>query len=136
MKKIATFIIIGLIAASCASTKDKDVKNPFDALTLKETLKEGMTSQTEIVQTFGAPDMSTEDSKTKEDVWIYSKHKNESESNGFRTGALAFLPGMYSLVGGVIDSDKSESTSKTTTLTLVFNKNKKLKTYQLTKVRI
>ncbi len=135
MNRIAKLLVIGLIATSCASTKDKDVKNPFDALTLKETLQEGKTSQVEIVQAFGAPDITTEDSG-KQDVWIYSKHKSETESSGFRTGALAFLPGVYSLVGGVIDSDKSETGSKTTTLTLVFDKKKKLKNYQLTKVRI
>ncbi len=67
MNRIAKLLVIGLIATSCASTKDKDVKNPFDALTLKETLQEGKTSQVEIVQAFGAPDITTEDSG-KQDV--------------------------------------------------------------------
>lgn len=134
MKKFMTAVSIALLVTSCAST-EKNEKNPFDALTLKETLKEGKTSQTEVVQTFGAPDITTEDT-TKNDVWIYSKHKNESSSNGISAGALAFLPGMLSLVGGAVDADKSESSSKTVTLTLLFDKNKKLKSYQLTKIRI
>lgn len=135
MKKITTLLAIALLAVSCASNDKKDEKNPFDALTLKEVLKEGTTSQTDIVKTFGAPDITTEDS-SKNDVWIYSKHSNESERSGFVAGAATFLPGMWSLVGGAIDGDKSESSSKTVTLTLAFDKRKTLKAYQLTKVRI
>lgn len=135
MKKITVLLAIAFLAVSCASNDKKDEKNPFDALTLKEALKEGTTSQTDIVKTFGAPDITTEDS-SKNDVWIYSKHTNESERNGYVAGAAAFLPGMWSLVGGAIDGDKSESSSKTVTLTLSFDKKKTLKAYQLTKVRI
>lgn len=135
MKQITTLLTIALLAVSCASNDKKNEKNPFDALTLKEVLKEGKTSQAEVIQTFGAPDITTEDS-SKNDVWVYSKHKNESESSGYVAGAAAFLPGMWSLVGGAIDGDKSESSSKTVTLTLSFDKKKTLKAYQLTKVRI
>jgi outer membrane protein assembly factor BamE (lipoprotein component of BamABCDE complex) len=136
MKNFMKLISIALIVSACA-TNDKTAKekNPFDALTLKETLTEGKTSQAEIAQTFGAPDITTEDT-SKNDVWIYSKHNSSSENNGFRTGALAFLPGMLSVVGGMVDSEKSETSSKTVTLTLSFDKNKKLKNYRLTKVRI
>lgn len=136
MKRLFILITIAFISVSCASNDKKNEKNPFDALTLKETLKEGETTQLEIIQAFGAPDMSTEDSKTKQDVWVYSKHAGNYESSGISGGALAFLPGPLSLVGGMVDHDKSEHTSKTTTLTLVFTKQKKLKSYHLTKVRI
>lgn len=135
MKKITALLAITLLAVSCASNDKKDEKDPFDALTIKEVLKEGKTSQAEVAKAFGAPDITTEDS-SKNDVWIYSKHKNESERNGFVAGGVAFLPGIWSLVGGAVDGDKSESSSKTVTLTLSFDKKKTLKTYQLTKVRI
>jgi len=121
--------------ASCASNDSKNEKNPFDALTLKEVLVEGKTTQADILTHFGAPDMTAEDA-SKNDLWVYSKHKNESESNGIAGGALAFLPGPFSLAGGMISNDKSESASKTVTLTLYFNKQKKLKNYSLTKIRI
>lgn len=123
------------MAVSCASNEKKEEKNPFDALTLKEVLQEGKTSQMEVVQAFGAPDITTEDT-TKNDVWVYSKHKNESQSNGYAAGAIAFLPGVWSAVGRMMDREKQESSSKTVTLTLVFNKKKVLSSYQLTKVRI
>ncbi|AUN96856.1 hypothetical protein C0V70_01790 [Bacteriovorax stolpii] len=135
MKNLMITISIALILTSCASSSKKEEKNPFDALTLKETLKEGLTTQTEVLKAFGAPDITTED-KTKQDVWVYSKHNVASESNGYAVGALAFLPGPFSLAGGVLDGDKSETSSKTITLTLVFNKKKILKDYSLTKVRI
>ena len=136
MKKITALLAIALLAVSCASNeKNKDEKNPFDALTLKEVLQEGKTTQADVAIAFGAPDITTEDS-SKNDVWIYSKHKNESERNGFVAGGVAFLPGIWSLVGGALDGDKSESSSKTVTLTLSFNKQKTLTAYQLTKVRI
>ncbi len=135
MKTFMTMISIALITVSCASNSKKEEKNPFDALTLKETLKEGITSQAEVLKIFGAPDITTED-KTKQDVWVYSKHNTASETNGYGAGALAFLPGPLSAVGGFLDGEKNESASKTVTLTLVFNKKKILKDYALTKVRI
>lgn len=135
MKMLLIILSISLLTASCASNPKKEEKNPFDALTLKETPKEGVTSQTEILKTFGAPDITSED-KSKQDVWVYSKHNTSSESNGFAAGALAFLPRPLSLVGGVLDGEKSEVASKTVTLTLVFNKKKVLKDYYLTKVKI
>ena len=136
MRTVLSMVMLTAICTSCASSNKKDEKNPFDALTLKETLHEGKTSQIDVIQAFGAPDMSTEDSETKQDVWVYSKHSSARESNGMGLGALAFLPGPLALVGGSLDSDKSETTSKTTTLTLIFTKQKKLKSYHLTKVRI
>ena len=135
MNKILPLLFIAILTVSCASKEKKTEKNPFDAITLKEVLKEDKTSQAEIIKAFGAPDITTEDT-SKQDVWVYSKHKNESSNNGFSTGGLAFLPGMFSVVGGMIDGGKAETSSNTVTLTLVFKKNKILKTYQLTKVRI
>lgn len=135
MKKIMSLLSIALLVVSCASNDKKDEKNPFDALTLKEVLQEGKTSQAEIAKAFGAPDILTEDS-SKNDVWIYSKHKDESDRSRYGVGGAALLPGMWSLVGGALSSGKSESSSKTTTLTLEFDRKKTLKSYQLMKVRI
>lgn len=56
MKNLIALISIALLAVSCASA-DKTEKNPFDTITLKETLVEGKTSQTKIAQVFGAPDI-------------------------------------------------------------------------------
>jgi hypothetical protein len=135
MKMITALLTLALLATSCASNEKKDEKNPFDAVTLKEVLQEGKTTQMDVIKVFGGPDITTEDN-SKQDVWVYSKHKNESKSNGIGAGAVAFLPGIWSLVGANIDQDKSESSSQTITLTLHFDRSKKLKNYLLTKVRI
>ena len=51
----------------------------------------GKTTQAQLIETFGAPDMVTEDG-SKEDIWAYNQRKSESSNSGISSGMLAFLP--------------------------------------------
>ena len=126
-----TFLLTG-----CASTEKTKEKNPFDAITLKENLIEGKTTQTQVLETFGAPDMTLEDER-KEDVWTYSRSKYESETDRAGISALAvFLPGPLAAIGGSVDNETYESSSKMITVTLKFNKKKILKSYTISKSKV
>lgn len=137
MKSICmTFFTLSFLLTSCASTEKTKEKNPFDAITLKENLVEGKTTQGQVLETFGAPDMTLEDEK-KEDIWTYSRSKYESETDRSSIGALSvFLPGPLSLVGGSLDNEKYESSSKMITVTLRFNRKKVLKSYSISKSKV
>lgn len=132
-----TFSLLSLLLlASCATESEKNTKNPFDALTLKENLIEGKTSQTEMLATFGAPDMVTE-SSAKEDVWTYNQVKRESSGGTIGGGVLGWLPGSAAALADVYGNvRKDESSSKSVTLMVFFNKKKILRYYTLNKVKM
>lgn len=135
MKKFITITLLALLT-SCASTDKANEKNPFDAITLKENLHEGKTTQIQIIETFGAPDITTQD-ENKNDSWTYAKSKTEREGLGIGTGALAmFLPGPLALVGANVNHEKSSTSSKTVTVTMTFDQNKILKGYTISKSKI
>lgn len=124
------------MVASCASQQEKDFKNPFDPITLKETMLEGKTTQTQMLQVFGAPDIVTEGS-SKEDVWTYSQMKHKSKGSDISADIFGFLPiPMIALAGVGGGLSKSESGSKSVTLMVFFDKKKVLKSYQLNKVKM
>lgn len=132
-KNFIVFTTVALTLLSCASENKTPEKNPFDALTLKQNLIEGKTTQLQVLEVFGAPDITLENNK-KEDVWTYSRSKQESESLGGGVGALAaFIPGPLALIGGNVDASKSETSSKMITVTLRFDRKKILKNYSITK---
>ena len=136
MNKFLSLAISLILAVSCASQSEKDTKNPFDPSTLKENLVEGKTTQTQMMQTFGAPDMVTEDS-SKEDVWTYSQTKHVSNGSNLNSGITAFLPIpmlAWADIGGGVSNN--ESASKSVTLMVYFNKKKVLKSYQINKVKL
>lgn len=125
-----------LLLVSCASESTTNIKNPFNALTLKENLIEGKTTQTQMLQAFGAPDIVTE-SSSKEDIWTYSQVKRESTGGSVGAGLLGFIPVAGVPLAGIYGSvNKDESSSKTVTLMVYFDKKKVLKSYSLNKVKI
>jgi outer membrane protein assembly factor BamE (lipoprotein component of BamABCDE complex) len=136
MKKFISLSLSLVLAVSCASQSEKNTKNPFDPLTLKENLLLGKTTQAQLMETFGAPDMVTEDG-SKEDIWAYNQRKSESSNSGISSGMLAFLPiaplAAFDIGGSL---GKRESGTKSTTLMLYFDKKKVLKNYNLQKVKI
>ncbi len=124
-----------LVIASCSSTPEKDTKNPFDPITLKENLIEGKTTQTQMLQAFGAPDMITEDS-SKEDVWTYSQTKQESKGSNIGAGLFGFMPiPVASLIDLNGSLSKNETSSKSISLIVCFDKKKIVKNYRLNKMK-
>jgi len=83
------------------------------------TLKKGVTTKTEVLETFGAPNITTIDAKGRE-VWTYQKHGSVQESSQSSTyGTLIFF-------GGSAKTSGFEDSSRTMTLIIKFDNNDKV----------
>jgi outer membrane protein assembly factor BamE (lipoprotein component of BamABCDE complex) len=80
-------------------------------------LKVGETTQTEVLETFGAPNITSMDG-SGEEVWTYQRQATVSQSSS-RSGYWTIV-----LAGGGRSSSGSETTSRTMTLIIKFDENK------------
>lgn len=86
------------------------------------TLRVGQTSQSEVLETFGGPNITTIDGQGQE-VWVYDRHATVSmdKNSGFSIGMLVGAGG-----GGVgggaglgFGKSKSKSSQSSRTMTLI-----------------
>ena len=93
------------------------------------TLKVGETSQLQILEAFGAPNITTLDGSGAE-VWIYDRHATVSAStnSSFSIGILGGLGGGGGGAGGGLGfgKNKAKASQSTRTMTLIikFNEQK------------
>ena len=125
-----------LFATSPAMARDRDTNpNMLTQGMVSMTLKVGETSQYEVLQTFGGPNISTLDGQGRE-VWVYDRQATVSyeKSSGFSIGMLLGAAG-----GGVgggaglgfgSSKSKSEQSSRTMTLIIKFGPDKKVVDFQ------
>lgn len=115
---IAASTLVG--CASPPSSMDSTVPNsPFTHGNVQLTLKKGVTTQAEVLETFGAPNVATVDSDGNE-VWTYQKNATVSKTN--ENSAY----GTVILFGGRSSSSGFEQSSRTVTLILKFDASKKV----------
>lgn len=110
-----------LLAASCTTSQSSmDTKNsPFTHGNVQLRLEKGVTTQAEVLETFGAPNVATTDSSGNE-VWTYQKHATiakSSEVGGYGTVILLGLRG---------GTSGFEQSSRTMTLIIKFGPDKKV----------
>jgi hypothetical protein len=115
-----------LVLAGPAVAKKSD-ESPDSANTLTHgmaqmTLKVGKTSQLEVAEAFGAPNITTLDAQGQE-VWIYDRQATVSSSkeSGFSIGMLLGAGGGSVAGGGGLGfgSSKSKATQSQRTMTLI-----------------
>jgi len=115
---MALFSLVG--CASNLSSKENAAPNsPFTHGNVQLTLKKGVTSQAEVLETFGAPNVATVDSEGNE-VWTYQKNATVSTSRD----SAAY--GTVILAGGRTSTSGFEQSSRTMTLILKFDATKKV----------
>ena len=128
MKRIFITLVIGvLLLSGCATTQSTDLSNtkpsPFTHGNVQLTIKKGVTTQTELLENFGPPNIATIDSSGNE-VWTYQKHATVSkstESNAYGTVIL------FGASGGTSGFEQS---SRTMTLIIEFDKMKKVSDFK------
>jgi outer membrane protein assembly factor BamE (lipoprotein component of BamABCDE complex) len=136
-RTVAAFMLASAVATS-AIAKDRDQDNSQNTLThgmAQMTLHVGLTTQAEVLETFGAPNITTLDGQGQE-VWVYDRQATVSSvgTSGFSIGML--LGGAGSAVGGVgglgFGSSKSRasSTQRTMTLIIKFGSDKKVSDFR------
>ncbi len=124
MKKLF-FVIVALVSISCSSSKPSQTK--INSLEVSDKLKKGETTQAQVLENFGAPDVVE---KTSEgDMWGYNRTASENESVGGGVSHYLTSAALWNFTGMGINGDKSSSSTKTASLILHFNGKKILRNY-------
>ncbi len=123
MKKLLA-LFSSLTLAACMGTTP--VGEPLSTSNLTSgqvslTLKKNITSQAEVVETFGAPNLVTQNADGEE-VWTYQR--NATVSNSVSNSSYATII----LLGGSSKSSGFEQSSRTMTLIIKFKEIKGVKT--------
>lgn len=116
---VKSLIAAALVISFPAMAKDR--KPPDDPNTLTHgmvqmTLRVGQTTQAEILETFGAPNITTIDASGQE-MWVYDRHATVTtdSSGGFSIGLGGIVGGGDGGGAGILGFGKSKSKSETST---------------------
>ncbi|MDD5044063.1 MAG: hypothetical protein PHH69_06620 [Candidatus Omnitrophica bacterium] len=119
MKKILLVGLLGFFAMGCASVQPAQKSNLTVGM-VNKTIVKGQTTQNDILQTFGAPNIITKNKSGKE-VWTYDKvSSGSSGTSGYGTVLIAG-------VGG----SSSSTSSQAFTLMITFNDNSVVEDYSM-----
>jgi uncharacterized protein YcfL len=109
MKKIIFLLSVSLLLSGCASVQPIEKSRLTPGMVKKEIIK-GVTTQNEILEVFGAPNIITK-SKSGNEVWTYDKVSVEKGTSD--------VYGTILIVGGV--GSRSSISTKTFTLMIEFD---------------
>ena len=118
-KNLVVAVVLALVSG-CVSTQTTPVTARNSALThgnVQMNLKVGETTQTQVLETFGAPNITSIDGSEQE-VWTYQRHATvtqQSSANGYWTILLA---------GSDTHASGFEQTQRTMTLIINFDAKK------------
>jgi hypothetical protein len=90
---------------------------------VKHTIEKGRTTQADIVEIFGPPDLVTR--RNDMDVWTYDKTRYEVQSSS----------GYLTVIVAGIGGEKTQSSSTSTMLIVYFDGNDVVSDYKLSVVR-
>ena len=125
---ISAAIIVTSLSVS-AFAKDKEEPNALTHGMVQMTLKVGQTTQAEIIENFGGPNITTIDGSGQE-MWVYDRHATVSydKQSGFSIGLFAGGGGGGVGGGGGLGfgskKSKSSTNSRAMTLIIKFDANK------------
>ena len=113
-------VACALLLSACATTAPAPVDQRNSALThgnVQMNLQVGRTTQAEVLETFGAPNITTIDGAGNE-VWSYQRHATVTQQSGGSSywTVVLFGSGQY--------ADGFQQTNRTITLIIKFNKNR------------
>lgn len=125
MKKNLLFFLpllfVVFLISGCATSGFKEMSNTnLTAGKVKMEIKKGITTQAEILQIFGSPNILTKN-RYNDEVWNYSRMSYES-AYGSDSGGFIFWGGSRAL---------SSATTKSFDLIIIFDKNDIVKDYSI-----
>ena len=108
----------------CVQSNPQSIQNsPYTHGNVQLTLKKGITSQAEVLNTFGSPNITTIDA-TGQEVWTYQKHA--TVANATQSGAYATI-----LIAGAGNGTSGfEQSSRTMTLIITFDSTRKVSDFK------
>ena len=117
MKKILFLLCISLLLSGCATVQPVEKSRLTPGMVKKEIIK-GVTTQNEIVEVFGPPNIITKN-KSDNEVWTYDKVSVESSwSENFGSIIIAGISG-----------GRTSASSRTFTLMVEFDDDGVVKDY-------
>lgn len=103
-------------------THAQDTQNTLTHGMVGMTVKIGATTQEQVLETFGGPNVATVDGSGQE-MWVYDRHATVSydKSSGFSIGLLAGAGGSGAGAGGGLGfgTRKAKSTQSSRSMTLI-----------------
>lgn len=118
MKKMLAVLILGVFLAGCATIIQPVQKSNLTPGMAKTTIIKGQTTQNNILEVFGAPNIITKN-KSGNEVWTYDKVSVEkSASDTYGTIIVAGTSG-----------GSSSTSTRTFTLMIEFDSNEVVKEY-------
>jgi hypothetical protein len=122
MIRISMALAALALMAIAAEGKQRDDPNTLTHGMAQMTLRVGQTTQMEVLDAFGAPNVTTLDGEGRE-VWVYDRFATVSadKSSGFSIGMLVGAGGADVAGGGGLGfgSRKSRSSTSTRSMTLI-----------------
>jgi len=112
MKLISTSVFLLLLTSmfvlsSCRVPNEENMPNsPFTPGQVSLTLKKGVTTKTEVLNTFGSPNIVTQDSEG-DSVWTYQKNASITKSGGNNFYWTVVLVGGNDGDSGIMNSTKT-----------------------------
>jgi hypothetical protein len=119
---VAASTLVGC-ATNATNMEGTAPNSPYTHGNVQLTLKKGVTTQTEVLEKFGAPNMATVDAEGNE-VWTYQKNATVSKANANTTYGTVIL------FGGSSSSSGFEQSSRTMTLIIKFDDSKKISDFR------
>ena len=106
--------------SACSLVSAKDAPNTLTHGMAQMTLHVGTTTQYEVLETFGGPNVTTLDGDGRE-VWIYDRFAtvSASKNSGFSIGMLLGAGGGSVAGGGGLGFGSSKSKSSTSTRSMI-----------------
>ncbi len=120
-------VMLAILLYSCAGQQTPQKSNLTFA-NVKKNLVKGKTTQTEIIQTLGSPNITSRN-RGGEEVWTYSRQSYDSESGSVGGMGAGVGGGFFGLFGG--NKAFSSSSSATFDLIVTFDKNDVVKDYAI-----
>lgn len=121
---------LGLLAVA-AEGKPREATNTLTHGMAQMTLRVGQTNQLEVLETFGAPNITTLDAEGRE-VWVYDRHATVTadSSSGFSIGMLVGAAGGNVAGGSGLGfgkkKAKSSQSQRSMTLIIKFGPDKRV----------
>lgn len=132
MIRMMTILLASLgLSAVAAEGKPRDEANSLTHGMVQMTLRVGQTTQMEVLDSFGAPNITTIDGEGRE-VWVYDRHATVTadSSSGFSIGMLVGAAGGDVAGGSGLGfgkrKSKSSQSSRTMTLIIKFGPDKRV----------
>lgn len=117
---ISTFVTTSAIISGCSSATDTATKDStLTQANIVLSLKKGETTQADVLNAFGAPNIITTDASGNE-VWSYQKNAMQATTSSDGFYATIILAGYNSGSGGYNQS------TRTATLIIKFGQDKKV----------